>query len=73
MFSPTILAIPGIRFGTCAKLIEGVSDEFPAFENVHIVLHTKSAALERNESFDLQEWQREIESPDPQYRVVFLS
>ena len=71
--STTTVSIPGIHCPSCSALIKDVSSEFPAIKTVSVDLDSKKVTIEHDESFDLQQWKREIESLNALYKVTSLS
>lgn len=57
---------------SCAALIKDVSSEFPAIKTISVDIDSKKVTIEHDESFDIQQWKKEIESLDRKYAVFSL-
>jgi copper chaperone CopZ len=65
----TTVSIPGMHCAGCAALIKDVSSEFPAIQSIDVNIDTKIVTIDHDESFNLQQWQEEIEALDEKYKV----
>ncbi|MSR67829.1 heavy-metal-associated domain-containing protein [Candidatus Peribacteria bacterium] len=68
----TTISIPGMHCASCAALIKDVSSEFPAIKTISVDIDSKKVTIEHDESFDIQQWKKEIESLDRKYAVFSL-
>ncbi len=66
----TVVSIPGIHCEGCARLIADIGSEFPAVRKVDVDLATKRVTLEHDDAFDLAAWSAEVESANPDYKVL---
>ena len=65
----TTVSIPGIHCEGCSRLIQDVSKDIGGVTSVHVDLHTKKVTIEHEDNFHFDEWKKEIESLNPDYKV----
>ena len=68
----TTVSIPGIHCASCAALIKDVSGEFSTIHSINVDVETKKVTIDHDESFDMQQWSKEVESLDPKYKISSL-
>lgn len=66
----TVISIPGMSCGSCAKLVTEVSNEFPSVSATEVDMNTKKVSVEHGEDFDLNAWIKEIEGLGDEYKVT---
>lgn len=66
----TQVSIPGIHCEGCSMLIKDVSNDDAAIQKIDVDLAAKTVSIEHDDSFNLQNWTKEIESLNPDYKVL---
>lgn len=66
----TTVSIPGIHCEGCARLITDIGSEFPSVKKTDVDLATKRVTIEHDDSFDLAAWTAEVQSANPEYKVL---
>lgn len=67
------VSIPGIHCASCAELIKDVTSDFPEITNVDVDVEAKNVKLEYPDSFDLDNWKREVEALGETYTIASIS
>lgn len=68
----TTVSIPGIHCEGCKRLIEDVSSDTVGITSAQADLATKKVTIEHDESFNYDKWKEEIESLNPDYKVLSI-
>ena len=68
----TTVSIPGIHCASCVSLIKDVSKDNSGVTSVDVDLTTKHVVVEHDDRFRFDEWKKEIESLNPDYKVYTL-
>ncbi len=69
----TKVSIPGIHCEGCSRLIQDVSKEFAGIASVNVDLTSKNVTIDHDDRFVFNDWKKEIESLNPDYKVHSLS
>jgi copper chaperone CopZ len=65
-----IVSIPGIHCSACARLIEDVSSEFAAIQNITVDLEQKTVRIDHASDFQRAAWSKAIEALGDAYRIA---
>ena len=65
----TIVSIPGIHCEGCSKLIVDVSNDVSGVTSVKVDLKSKQVTINHDNGFKFQDWKKEIEALNPDYKV----